>query len=291
MDDFNIVIKYLFNDDDLVCILTLPAFEKRMQRFLKIKDLKTKKWMQFLKASNAHNCNIYLSLFSFTEKERKEDFVVDTVHHLFLDFDDLKAYKRFRRDFKPSVVIATSRGKFQCFLKLSKGIPKMDAKRIMRGTAKKYGADILSCDVAHVFRLPSFYNYKYPQRPLVTISEFNPKSIFNPSSLPIETIKPEPEIEQKAEIIDSTPPPFYYDYNYFLGKAPLRADGTKDISRADMAFAIYLVGCGLSEEEIKERLLIVSQNIQERKKSNLEKYLNITVKKAMDYQRSHYKPL
>ncbi len=282
-----------FEDDDIVCLCTIPAFEGRKQRFVKIADLKVNKWIRFMGAANANNSNIYLSVYSFLQPQRTEIHVVPMVDKIFLDFDDTEAYKVFRNNYIPALTINTSPGKFQCFIKLSEPISKYEAKDISRTLSRQYGADH-TFDLARVFRLPGFRNVKYKEKPLVKIIELNPEITYQSYNLPCDK-DDLPKIMQSEKFNSDfkiSRCRSLYDYAYFLEKAPLKINGDHDYSSSDLSYAIYLFShTELSKEEVKELLILKSPYIEQRKRGGLEKYLEKTVERAYVYSHSTYKPL
>jgi hypothetical protein len=299
MKDFQRILDYLYDDNDLVCVATIPDFANRKQRFARIEDLKQEKWQRFLKAANARGSNIYLSVYAFTRNERTENAVTDTADRIFLDFDQPGAYENFRKDYEPSIVINTSPGKHQCFLRLSEPVNKLEAKAIAKALAQQYNADS-TFDLARIFRLPGFRNRKYQERPLVTISEFNPDIVYAAYNLPAELSKVSAMQREKKDIPNIIPRQnnstagfsesrSRYDYQHFLEKAPAKHNGEKDYSSADMAYAIYRLGQGDDNQTVIQEILQSSPGLSSRKGAGIENYLNKTVSRAKEYQANNYK--
>jgi hypothetical protein len=270
MKDYITILDYFYLNTDLVCICTIPDFAGRKQRFCKVAELKTEKWQRFLRAANANNSNIYLSVYTFTKTERTENNVVDAVDRIFLDFDTPGSYEVFRKEFEPTIVINTSPNKFQCFLKLSEPVNKAEAKAISKTLARLYNADH-TFDLARVFRLPGFRNVKYPERPLATISEFNPQTTYSPYNLPCEKEKekelsksPASQQGEKKDISNIKSPqnnstatfsvsPSQYDYSHFLNSVPMKQKkDEKDYSLADWKYAVHLLGHGNDAQAVSE---------------------------------------
>ncbi len=283
-------LDFMYPDEDLVCIFFNPPFQNIRQRFTKIVDLKTERWQRFLRAANAHGSNIYLSVYSFKGFKRTEKNVVDNINRIFLDFDDAEAYKHFKSDYKSTVAVKTSPGKFQCFLMLSNPAPKHLVKHIGKTLARKYGAD--HCfDLARVFRLPGFRNYKYPEHPLTRVVEFNLCQLYSTNDLPCET-KELKNATKKVERDNDGNSQTYkkYSYAHFRSMAPLKASGEPDYSQADLSYSIFLFGLGFNNQQVKDALLNESPSLLNRKKGGIDNYLNKTINKAMAYQQNHYRP-
>jgi len=284
----------LYQDEDLVCVVTIPEFMGRKQRFVRIADLKADKWQRFLRAANAKGSNIYLSVYCFTRPERTEDSVVDTVDRIFLDFDSLAPYTHFREDYQPSVVIQTSPGKYQCLLLLSESLPKWECKNISETLSKQYGAD-KTFDLARTFRVPGFRNCKYSERPIAELIEFKPGitysgyrlSVLYEAKEPIQSI-----VSYSNNSIQRTTRNGglrnLHDYDHFLEKAPLKVNGEPDYSSADFSYAVYLFNF-FDSSEVRSRLENDSFNLKSRKKGGLINYLNKTIERAGNYQKQNYR--
>jgi hypothetical protein len=301
MKDYSTILDYFYDDNDLVCVCTIPDFMGRKQRFCNVSDLKTEKWQRFLRAANARGSNIYLSVYAFARTERTENAVLDTVDRIFLDFDRPGAYEAFRKDYDPTLVINTSQNKYQVFLKLSEPTQKAETKSISKTIANLYNAD-RTFDLARIFRLPGFRNRKYPSRPLVSITEFNQQITYAPYNLPCELSKPLPSQREKKDIAQHSPHENNatagfsrnrnrYDYSHFLRNAPPKLNGEPDYSRADWRYAVYLFSqSSFDSEDVKEILQAESPNLDTRKGAGIENYLDKTVERAKKYQTSNYKP-
>ena len=303
MKDYNKILDFLYTDNDLVCIATIPDFAGRKQRFTRVSDLKTEKWQKFLRAANAKNSNIYLSVYTFTQGQRTEDNVPALVDRIFLDFDQPGSYEAFRKNYEPTVVINTSPWKYQCFLKLSEPVLKADVKDYSRALAKMFNADH-TFDLARIFRLPGFRNAKYPDRPLATISEFNPLTVYSSYNLPCErgeelTKHPASAGEKKDDTNIVARPnnrnlslsrSRNHDYQHFLNSAPNKNNGDPDYSRADFRYAVYLLSRSFDNEDVKDILQAESPSLQKRKGSGIDNYLQKTVERAKNYQQQNYKP-
>lgn len=310
MKDYNKILDFFYDNDDIVCVVTVPEFMGRKQRFCKVADLRQEKWIRFLRSANANNSNIYLSVYTFLQPQRTENSVVSEVDRIFLDFDVPGAYENFRKDFEPTIVISTSSGKYQAFLKISEPASKEEAKIISRTIARLYNADH-AFDLARIFRLPDFRNVKYSTRPLVTIHEYNPNTTYQSYNLPCVsqpreelTKVPAAQEERKDDTnIVSTPKsptsslsvsPRQHDYQHFLNSVPMKHNGDPDFSRADLKYAIYLLSHVHDDAEIVKDMLQKSRenisDLEQKKGAGIDNYLNKTIDKAKEYIANNYKP-
>lgn len=270
--------------DSYVCIMTVPAFDKKIQRFVLIADLfaKIKKWLGFLRVANERGSNIYISVYPLKTRRRTEDSVVDKVNFVFLDFDSEEPFSLFLRDYTPSVIVRTSQGKHQVFLQLSQAIIKDEAKKISRGLSYSYLAD-KTFDLARVFRIPGFKNLKYSPAPYASVVAFNSDVKYDPDLLPRYSDFSDVKAAITFEVTGRCDFKGLKDYSYFLAQAPLKKNGEPDYSVADMKYCIYLISCSVSEATVRNLLMQNSPKIFERKKGGLENYLNKTISRAREY--------
>ncbi|GAB4486299.1 MAG: hypothetical protein OHK006_13930 [Thermodesulfovibrionales bacterium] len=286
----------LYDPADLVCVMTIPPYQGKRQRFYRVSELSADAIRQELQDANTAGSNIYLSVYPFIRPERNEAAVVSEVNRLFFDFDEAPAYLRFIADYQPGIVIETSPGKHQCFLILSEPIPKLQAKSIARALAHEYGADH-TFDSARVFRFPGFDNCKYPGRPLSKIIETSAIT-YSAYNLPhategIADKQPSPDHDPAGDpsarrTTGRFVPNELHNYQYFLERVPSKASGEPNYSQADFRYSVYLFSF-FDLETIRVMLLRESPGLSRRKKGGLENYLNKTLTRARDYQQTHYR--
>lgn len=296
--EFLKLINTLYRDTDLVALFYIRGKE-RQQEFISIKELKAEDTWQRLHDKNKE-WNVYLSVYNFTEPRRKEEFVEQRQSRIFLDFDRPGMYEAFKEQYDPSIVIQSSPGKFQCFL-FTNDSEKDKLKNISRSLAWQWNADH-AYDLSRVFRLPGFKNHKYEDKPTAYIKEWNINRTYQAETLPSYTTEEwqerntpiTPRTTQQQQRQQPKPVAGEYDYNHFAYRQ-------SDLSRADMAYAVYLIGRRYTEPEAEYKLrqgresFEVNNNIAmcdrlEYKKGNISDYISRTVKNAVDYQQSHYRP-
>ena len=207
----------------------------------------------------------------------------DYCNMLFLD--DPTYLKGLPRD---TMLIETSLNKYQAHIPFT-GPPqnKQSRTEFQRQLCRVYKADKGAVYANHLRRLPGFYNQKYADKPLIKILYVT----NNGESLTLEKLLIMVEKQEKERYATLSnggippKPPFRH--------APPPSDVIRkswgefyddgDKSRADMRYVLYLLRMGASEEDIKDRLLRESEDIEERKKGYLEDYLNRTIRKANEY--------
>jgi len=69
-----------------------------------------------------------------------------------------------------TVIVQTSKNKYQAHIPLPSPLSVEDADRIQRSLVYYLGADVASKDLMHLRRLPGFPNKKYPNQPIVIVA-------------------------------------------------------------------------------------------------------------------------
>ncbi len=203
---------------------------------------------------------------------------------LFLD-DPTPPFEKLPRG---TMVVQTSQ-KYQLHIPYTgEPQPKQLRTEFQRQLCCIHKADKGAVYANHLRRLPGFHNQKYADKPLIKILYITD----NGESLTLEKllIMIEKQKERYAKKTLSNvgippKPPFRH--------APPPSDVIRkswggfyddgDKSRADMRYVLYLLRMGASEEDIKNKLLRESEDIEERKKGYLEDYLQRTIRKANEY--------
>lgn len=191
--------------------------------------------------------------------------------------DDIQDIERFIKE-NHFLLVQTSQHKYQAYFVLSEPVNSSKLYQIQKTLAKEYRGDPAAVGWSQLKRVPGFLNTKYDTDFVVRIVHMG-SNVLN-----IAKIKPV-EAQNRSQGYKHT------------GEAHLKANrGVSgdvrrswqdfyegDESQADMRYAIYLIGHGLTVDEVKERLLKESLDIEERKKGHLEHYLELTTSKAYEY--------
>lgn len=225
--------------------------------------------------------------------------------------DDLKrdAVAQMKRDgFAPCLVVETSRGNFQAWIRLAeRPLEKEVATEAARELAARYQADRNSADWRHFGRLAGYTNQK-PERaradgqaPYVKLHEAREKTASNGPEL-VERARGrvneraiERERAERLEKIQGYQPPPYgqrerrspaelyrEESRKILQKPPLDGAGRVDYSAVDYRASLRLAEQDLSKSQIKEALREASPKLADRKAGHLEDYLERTVTKALN---------
>jgi hypothetical protein len=198
------------------------------------------------------------------------------------DIQDIETFKR--RDF---FLLWNTSNKFQAAFLLDRGVTSEDVKKIQRMLIKDYGGDFGSLGASHNRKLPGFYNTKYPDAPYMQIQYLGTrvlnanhilekyKEIYGKEE---EITKPQQRVltvEQMMKQLQGRGTPKKTWQDFFKEK--------QNKSQADIAYAIYLIDRGYTDEQIRQALLNESEDLDIRKKGHLEDYLSRTLIAARTY--------
>ena len=185
--------------------------------------------------------------------------------------DDITKIEAFKKK-NHFLLVQTSQNKYQAYFKLDKPVSAFDLYKVQKVLCHIYKGDTGALSPYQLKRLPYFYNTKY-EKPFLVKPVFEGQNI-----IPVEDV-----LRYYKKTFETTT---NNNNNNVIKNISKTWDdfADPDLSVADMRYACYLVRCGLSDEEIKQRLLAESPNITTRKR-NVEDYLNRTIKKARSYVR------
>ena len=184
--------------------------------------------------------------------------------------DDITKIDAFKKK-NHFLLVQTSEKKYQAYFLLDRAVSFNELYKIQKALCYVYKGDTGALSPVQLKRLPTFWNTKYEPPFLV-------KEIFKGSN--------KLNVDNVIRFYEKT---FYKNdisFNYSGDKKNINKTwedfSDSDLSVADMKYACYLVRMGLSDNEIKERLLNESPQIRERKR-NVKDYLNRTIRKARLY--------
>lgn len=145
-----------------VALCLIPSDDLPVEhRFTKVSDVP--KFLPFCRAMNARNWNVYITpsvMKPSARNRRKESFLLEQ-SIIYLDCDDQTCLNEIKARYPyPTLVIKTSRGRYQVYWKLIEPITVRDQENLMRMMARNVGADIATTDVSRVMRLAGFWNRK-----------------------------------------------------------------------------------------------------------------------------------
>jgi hypothetical protein len=183
----------------------LARFALRLQRTARAHDFATPGYLRFFACLNTLGYEVYATANTVHPHSHGREITdISSVRHLYLDFDEQgeRALTRLltRPELpRPNYVVHISPGKFQILWNVTGfGIP--DAELLLRALARDTGGDIAATDVAHVLRLPGFFNNKcVPQRHFVTAHRYHTIT-FTPGDFPTyESVPPATHVQLNAE--------------------------------------------------------------------------------------------
>jgi hypothetical protein len=214
-------------------------------------------------------------LWSFS-KENKYFNVV-----LIDDIQDIETFKR--RDF---FLLWNTSYKFQAAFLLDRAVTSEEVIKIQRMLIRVYGGDLGSLGASHNKKMPGFYNTKYPENPPYMQIHYIGTRVLDANSIldkykeiyeKEESKKPQQRVftaqQILSQLIDATKKKSWQDF--------FRERQNK--SQADIAYAIYLIDRGYTDEQIRQALLNESEDIETRKKGHLEDYFSRTLSAARRY--------
>jgi hypothetical protein len=242
--------------------------------------------LPWLKKMNANGNDIYV---------RPAD---DLGHGLVLVDDlDRAGLERMRGDgLGPAVVVETSGGNFQAWIKLAGGeVPAAVRGEVAKRLAKTYGADPASAGARHYGRLAGFINRKEKyvdpssgRRPWVLCRESGGRqAAIGPDLTRQASVSP----EAAAAARFPAGPPAKEGRRAAAGRdavaayrramAEVAAWCGGDVSRRDYNAVVKLTDLGFTAAEIAGAMVAVSPDLEERKRGHVEDYVDRTVRKAM----------
>jgi len=206
------------------------------------------------------------------------------------DIEDIETFKL--RDF---FLLWNTSNKYQAAFLLDRGVTSEEVVKIQRMLIRAYGGDNGAIGASHNKKMPGFYNTKYSENPpYMQIHYIGTRVIDARYALeqyekifgkqieeqvrkeiqqPILTVQQVLSQLTHTATIEKT----WQDY--------MRDKGNH--SQADITYAIYLMGRGYTDEQVKQALLDESQDLEIRKKGHLEDYLRRTLKAARDYYNNY----
>ena len=236
--------------------------------------------MSWLKSQNVDGRNIYI-------RPKGE-------HPLSL-IDDLtsEALERMKQSgFTPALIVETSHDNFQAWLNHGRVLPKEVSTAAARTLAEKFDGDPGSADWRHFGRLCAFENRKEKHRQLgghyptvrlihATGEVYDQASDFV-ASVEKQLEKTRMESERRREQFRKNPLSVQSGgplktIDDFRRDPRYQADG----NRIDLAYAVYAISHGVSEEQV--RIAIASRDLN--KKGNADRqldYIERTIQKALE---------
>jgi len=231
--------------------------------------LASPRYQAHLRAANAHGADVYLTVNALKpDANRRTKTDIAAIRHLYLDIDEggPAALNRLLLDRdmpKPHSVLESSPGKYQVLWQVENFSPQ-HAETVVRGLARRFGADVAVWDTARVLRLPGFRNHKYEtSHYVVEIPNSPPPYRLRPMDFPAFPVS----LPQAAEPRDLAP-------NHQAGSYHSQ-------SERDWAFANRALDRGEDPAVIKQKIATFRHD-----KHNPDYYAERTVDKAQTARHS-----
>ena len=200
-------LRHAFEPDDTIAVALInKRTSEALQRIALLADIASDRWQKWLRFKNREGFEVYYTINTLLPGARRRDKEdVQTIRHLFLDFDDdgtaALARLRQRADVPPpNYIVSTSPGKFQVIWRAT-GFTIATSECLLQALARATGADIAVTDAARLLRLPGFFNHKYEPAHFVTVEYCHDRSC-SPEAFPLL-----PDAAP-TQILDGTPNPF-----------------------------------------------------------------------------------
>lgn len=121
------------------------------------------KFLPYARFRNAHGWNVYITpsiLKPHVQNRRKESFLPHQ-SIIYVDCDDQACLEEIKARYPyPTLVVRTSKGRYQCYWRLVEPVAVTEQENLMRLIAHNIGSDPQATDVSRVLRLPGLWNRK-----------------------------------------------------------------------------------------------------------------------------------
>ena len=190
--------------------------------------------------------------------------------------DDIEDIDKFKKE-NHFLLIQTSQHKYQAYFALSEPVDSYRLHYIQKQLVAEYKGDPAATGWSQLKRIPGFLNTKYDTDFFVKIVHVGSSKIK-----PVEAQRRSQSIKHTGGINSEANRAVSVDLRRCVKKV-WQDFYEGDESQADMRYAIYLLGHGLTIDEVKQKLLTESIDIEIRKAGHLEQYLELTLSKAYNY--------
>ena len=195
--------------------------------------------------------------------------------------DDISDVDRFIKE-NHFLLVQTSQHKYQAYFALSEPVNSSKLYQIQKRLAKDYHGDPAAVGWSQLKRVAGFLNTKYDTDFVVRIVHMGSNVLNIAKIKPVEASGFSNSIKHTGGGNFEANTRLILDVRGHISKT-WQDFYEGDESAADMRYAIYLLGHGFSIDEVKQKLLQESLDIQIRKQGHLEHYLALTVGKAYEY--------
>ena len=207
-------VRSLFEPQDRVAVVAIPRGEggggvvQKIHPAEKLADGRTQAWLRHL---NARRHDIFVGVNPIRPEARgRTKAAIGDVMRVYLDIDEdgERALARIRADAgsgrlpEPTHVVRSSPGRYQVLWSVPRGeLDHAGAEALVKGLARRYGADTQVIDVARVLRLPGYNNWKRGGAPCRLVSSSG--RVAQLSEFPSDL--PEAPANRKAKVYGTDP--------------------------------------------------------------------------------------
>jgi RepB DNA-primase from phage plasmid len=165
--------------DRLAILIRNPHRHETIQRLAmaaRIAEPSFQEWLHFKNGREDFDVYVGMNALKPGARTRTKNDIL-SIRHLYLDLDhegpaSLAAIEQSSLVPRPNYVLSTSPNKFQVIWRVE-GVTEENAEPLLRGMARKFGADPAATDTARVLRLPGFLNRKYAEEVVVRAERYS----------------------------------------------------------------------------------------------------------------------
>ena len=195
--------------------------------------------------------------------------------------DDIEDIDKFKKE-NHFLLVQTSQHKYQAYFALSNPVDSHRLYQIQKRLVEQYKGDPAAVGWSQLRRVAGFLNTKYNDNFIVRIVHVGSNVLDTSKIKPVEAQGRSQSIKHTGGINSEANRAVSVDLRRCVKKV-WQDFYEGDESQADMKYAVYLLGHGLSIDKVKQRLLQESLDIETRKRGHLEQYLELTLSKAYNY--------
>mgnify|MGYP001580373815 CR=1 FL=1 len=261
-----------------VALCLIPSDNQPVEhRFTTVANLP--KFLPYVRFRNAHGWNVYITpsvLKPHTQNRRKESFLPHQ-SIIYVDCDDQSCLEEIKACYPyPTLVVRTSKGRYQCYWRLVEPVAVTEQENLMRSIAHDIDSDPQATDVSRVLRLPGFWNRKENRGNTVDVAFTRNHSVSyqllteHLQPIPLTTSTPGGRLCGACEYSSHQQPSVRGSYSC----SSSRPDHSK--SGVDWYLVNHWLGTGVSREECIQRLVARRAD-----KCHADRYAIYTVGKAI----------
>lgn len=255
-----------------LAVFALDRNQKKMLHLQTVTDIKQVNLKMLRALENRNNDILFAPVYSDNK-----------VYTLFLDDVPVS-----RLDLLPggSIVVQTSRFKYQVHIPLSDTLDINTASLLQKKLARYYESDIAATALQQKRRIVAFKNTKYDDGFTVKVAKTVSSNRIKLNDILQQIYKLElqqQQIKQQQKITTLQVSTEKKKLAHKTWRDFITDESNIDESVVDMRYAIYLLANGFTKEEVYNKLLTESEDLLIRKRNYTHDYLARTIEKAQNY--------